>query len=673
MGGCGFAIGFLGTEPANRALLMSFHKSLLWVLLALSSACIDIPDIEYVDPEEAGPDAGVPPAQSVDSGTVEPETPDAGVTLDAGVTPDAGTEVADAGDSGTTGPGPSDGGEPPVLTVTWGAPAETVFTNGIVAVAVSVTGDTPELVELLLDGAPLVALVPPYTHQWDTASLPERSYSLVARASKAGRIFNSTARTVVVDRTPPQVVSRSPAPGAQKVSVRQVIQAVFSEPVRPATISAASVRLTSGSSEVSCSRVLASDGVTLEVSLSAPISVPAALTLRLTAEVVDLAGNPLWEPSDTWSWALPAFLPVGPALRVIQEAPGAYAPSIQLDAQGRPWVVWMESWSNGTAIRVSRWNGNAWELVGGALNATGEYPINTSAPALRLDAAGRPVVAWSDSRYIYVDRWNGTTAWTRIARLSASSGVPNAVTPTLEVDGQGRLIVAWSEGIDGAASIHVWRREDGGNWEDLGTLGAFPGTTTPSEAPVSQLDRDGFPVVAWLEQGDSMEESIHVRRWNGSNWEPYGGALSADAGRTDVRVVSLRLDLGGRPMVTWVQAGKTYMRRWNVSSWAPLGGALHAGQNVMTTFSSAVDMDAAGSPVVASVATVNGDASTHLLVQRWDGEQWVSLGGALSANPGRTSVNYIFSLARDRDGYPVLAWSEFDGSASSVYVYAYNH
>lgn len=663
MGGCGFAIGSLGMEPANRALLMSLHKCLLWVLLALSSACIDIPDIEYVEPEEEVPDAGVPPAQAVDSGTGGP---------DAGVTLDAGSEAADAGDSGTTGPGESDGGEPPALTVTWGAPAETVFTNGVVAVAVSVTGGTPELVEVLLDGAPLVALVPPYTHEWDTASLPERTYSLVARASKAGRTYNSTARTVVVDRTPPQVVSRSPAPGAQKVSVRQVIRAVFSEPVRPATVSAASVRLTSGSSEVPCSRVLASDGVTLEVSPSAPLPVPVALTLRLTAEVVDLAGNPLREPSDTWSWALPAFLPVGPALRVVQEAPGAYAPSIQLDAQGRPWVVWMESWSNGVAIRVARWNGNAWEMVGGALNTTGEYPINTSSPALRLDASGRPIVAWSDSRYIYVDRWNGTAAWTRIARLSASGGVPNAVTPTLEVDGQGRLVIMWSEGVDGAASIHVRRREGGGNWEDLGTLSAFPGTT-PSEAPVSQLDRDGFPIVAWLEQGDSMEASIHVRRWNGSSWEPYGGALSADAGRTYVRAVSLRLDLGGRPMVTWVQAGKTYMRRWSGSSWAPLGDTLHAEQNVMTTFFSAVDVDAAGSPVVASVARVEGDASTHLLVQRWDGEQWVSLGGPLSANPSGTSVNYIFSQARDRDGYPVLAWSEFDGSASSVYVYAYNH
>jgi hypothetical protein len=646
---------------------MNLYKSLLLVLLVLSSACIDLPDIEYVEPEVEAPDAGGP-SQSLDSGSSEPVTPDAGLT------PDAGPGGTDAGDSGTIDAGVPDGGVPPTLSVSWGAPTETVFTNGTVTVSVSVTGGTPELVKLLLDGAPVATLTPPYTHPWDTRALPERTYSLVVRASTAGRAFNSPTRTVVVDRTPPQVVSRNPAPGAQAVSVRQVIQAVFSEPVRPGTVSPASVRLMSGASEVPSQRVLAADGVTLGVSANSPVSVPAVLALQLSADILDLAGNPLQVPSGVWSWSLPVFLPVGSALRVDPQATGASLPSIQIDAQGRPWVVWQERLSNAEAIRVARWTGNVWEAVGGALNSTAELLDNTAVPAFRFDDAGRPVVAWSDSQYINISRWSGTGAWTRIARLSASSGTPRAVSPVLEVDDQGRLVVAWSEGVEGSVpSIHVRRRDGDGNWEDLGSLDAYPGTSSFAGSPALQLNSTGAPVVAWVEQGDIIEESVHVRRWNGSAWEPYGEALSADGGRTEVRMATLRMDSNGRPVVAWVQAGKTYVRRWNGSTWAPLGDALHAEQDVQTTFFTALELNGAGSPVVASAAVVEGEVPAHLLVQRWDEGQWVSLGGPLSANPGRTSVDYTFSQALDRDGYPVLAWSEVDGSAFRVYVYAHNH
>jgi hypothetical protein len=94
---------------------------------------------------------------------------------------------------------------------------------------------------------------------------------------------------------------------------------------------------------------------------------------------------------------------------------------------------------------------------------------------------------------------------------------------------------------------------------------------------------------------------------------------------------------------------------------------------VQTTFFSFVEVESTGNPLVISSASVEGEVPTHLLVQRWEEGRWVSLGGPLSAVPGRTSVDRVFSQTRDRDGYPVLAWAEFDGLSNKVYVYTYNH
>ena len=658
-----------GTRPAKRPRMNHYRSLLLLLLCGFSAACLDIPEVFHVEPVEETPD--------VDAGAAGPDTPDANLPPDAGApdsgTPDSGAHAPDAGDSGTAEPGTPDAGEAHDLLVTWGAPIETVHTNGTVSIAVSVTGGAPESVELLLDGSRLTTLVPPYGFQWNTSAHPERAYALVARASIAGRSFVSASRTVVVDRTPPHVVSRSPAPGAQHVSVRESIQAVFSEPIRGEAITPATVRLLSGGEAIPCRRFLGPDRVTLTLSAEDSVPVPATHTVQMTSGVLDLAGNALQQPSGAWSWSLPAFVPVGSALRVIQESPGALAPSLHLDAQGRPWVAWMESWSNGIAIHVNRWNGTAWAPVGGTPTLPGDMADVSSGVVLRWDVAGRPVVAWSNSQYINIDRLNGSGSWGRLSRLSASTANPRSATPDLETDSQGRLVVAWSGSNNGVTDVYVSRQVEGGGWEGLGALGAFPGGSTPAEVPDLEIDGSGAPVVAWLEQGDTVKTSIHVRRWNGTSWDSYGEGLSADDGRTPVRSVALRLDSNGRPVVTWVQSGKAYGSRWSGSAWSPFGAGLHAEQPVGTVFSSAVDVDSARNPVVASVATMTGDVSTHLFIERWDGERWVALGGGLGANPGRTSIDYKFSQQLDADGHPVLAWAESDGSANSIYVFAYNH
>ncbi len=138
-----------------------------------------------------------------------------------------------------------------VITVTIRSPAGagTVYTNGSVDFQIDVGGEAPDKLELLSDGTPFANLKAPYTYGWDTTSLAEGTRTVTARATLGSKAFSSAALTVVVDRTPPAVISRAPTPGDGNVWVKAPIEVAFSEAVNAATVNDSSVGL-SGSGGV---------------------------------------------------------------------------------------------------------------------------------------------------------------------------------------------------------------------------------------------------------------------------------------------------------------------------------------------------------------------------------------------------------------------------------------
>jgi len=96
--------------------------------------------------------------------------------------------------------------------------------------------------------------------------------------------------------------------------------------------------------------------------------------------------------------------------------------------------------------------------------------------------------------------------------------------------------------------------------------------------------------------------------------------LSAEPGRTNASSPSLALDAGGNPWVAWSES--------------------------------------------------DGSAG-NIYVRRWDGGCWRAVGGALSAEPGSTNA-FNPSLVLDSAGRPWIAWDEWDGSASNIYLQRYD-
>ena len=361
----------------------------------------------------------------------------------------------------------------PSLKVAITSPTGTVYARESVTLQVNVTGGAPEAVELLRDGTTLATLVPPYQYAWNVANEPEGSHQLSARAHRGAEAFDSSANlTVVVDRTPPAVTARTPAPEASNVARGTPISVVFSEALDPASLTDASVTLSQNGTNTARSAQLSGDGRTITVT---PATNPEPTTSYAIAlsNLRDRAGNAV---SSTWSWTVPDWLELG-QLSVNEH----YTCSqLKLDPTDRP-VVYCGAFIGGIVQGfVRRLTNGVWEtLGGGAFNTDAAQSVLTAKLALKSD--GTPVVAWAET--------TGTTNVVFVKELRAGGwfalGGPLNIdltrplnesynTPELDLalDALGSPVVAFIE----ARSEYV-RRYQSGTWTTLG------GGTVPTAIP----------------------------------------------------------------------------------------------------------------------------------------------------------------------------------------------
>lgn len=560
------------------------------------------------------------------------------------------------GACGTSTDGGSPDAGPPALTVTFLEPeSETVPTHASVHFRVQVVGVPAERVQLLLGEDVLAELAPPYEYTWDTAQKPEGSYRVTARAFAKKGTFQSPARTVVVDRTPPALLSQVPAAGEDNVYINDPITLTFSEPLLASTLTNTSVGLTDGSfSGYGPSLALSAEGKTLTLTQSIQLSAPAHLSVYLLSDVTDLAGNPIDEflvLSKPWSlpdWHAPPGV-TGAASSSIRYH------SLAVPPEGPPILVW-----EGSGLCAARWDGRAWKPLGSAASgACGSVGAYGSSPTVVLDGNGQPVVLWRDSAGLGVSRWDGA-AWRPFGGGIRIDALATALRPALALDGAGQPVLAWDDSNGQSIDLHV-ARWTGSAWQPVGgALSAGPGW---ADAPSLAVDGAGNPVVAW-QQSDATGngERVNVWRWSGSAWQPLGGPMSAAGGRVDAVTPSLALDAQGGPVVAWSEsqasASSLYVRRWNGSAWEPVGEALSAtaaGGTPSATRPS-LALDKKGAPVVAwEEADAVGVRQVH--VRRWDGSAWKVLGEALGALPGSTDALFPV-LTLDAAGRPSVAWSE---------------
>ena len=500
----------------------------------------------------------------------------------------------------------------------------------------------------------------------------------------------------MVDRTPPQVVIQSPTPGAQQISVRQPIYVKFAEPLKPASVADATVRLTlqvaSATVELAKTLSLSVDGTVLTIVPNSKPSVPSQVSVTLVA-VTDHAGNTVSTQANTWEWSHPVWVPVGGVLRAFPDNYrfiGAEFPSLALDAQGNPVVAWRETPPTANSpdqykVFVQRWIGTAWEAIGGSMPDESTVGF-AGPPSLELEASGRPVVAWTDiGSYVYINRWE-QGSWQELGRVWNGEIGAAVNSPSLYLDGAGGPAVAWIQDDYGTCcwpyppKNAYFSRWTGTQWAMHSELSAHPGQETSASDIVLRVGSLNMPVVAWSEF-DGAATNVHVWRQDESGWQAIGSPLSAKPGRTHAVRPRLQLTASDLPVVAWSEddegstSGNIYVQRWTGSAWESLGNGVNSEPSITRANAPSLVVNASGNPIVAWAGDDGTTANIH--VHQWKEGHWEPLGPALSANAGNTHAGRP-ALRLDSEGVPVVAWDEVaqlpgNLTTRNVYVYRFNH
>lgn len=179
--------------------------------------------------------------------------------------------------------------------------------------------------------------------------------------------------------------------------------------------------------------------------------------------------------------------------------------------------------------------------------------------------------------------------------------------------------------------------------------------------PALAMDGDK-PVVAFVEEVWGapvngiipVERRIYVKRWTGTQWQQLGGVLNIDANNI---VSQPRLAVAnGQPVVAWSELNKTtqveeaYAKRWDGAQWVQLGGLLNVSPT-QNTYARGVVIDGNDWPVVMLSYY---DAAWQLWITRgmqWSGSVWTQLGGNMWGS--------VLHLTQDATGAP--AYVSADG------------
>ena len=385
-----------------------------------------------------------------------------------------------------------------------------------------------------------------------------------------------------------------------------------------------------------------------------------------------------------------------------------------------------------------------WEELGGSASgdglsaSTAGVPTGNRQVSVALGPDGTPVVAYADGDTIRVRRWDGT-AWTLIGPSGASGGQPQIVT-----DASGRMYLAWRQfvGSTGSWEIFLLARDWAGTtWTELGGSGSgggISGHEGGAGVPVFSLalGPDGTPYLAY--QSTTFTETdfttqnaglhawtnqVYVRRWDGTAW-PFlgsgregGGASNAlsfnVSGHGTTTFVShngehptLAVGPDGVPVVAFIYSSffeggnppefngendDIYAVRWNGTAWQAMGPALpttldnvalggpggisnslgwirEVGHDRLVRPSIMVDRN--GMVVLAWGETNADDGFRYIYVYKFTGTAWTGLASP-SGQVDKIAFAYDTSLAQGVKG-PILAWPRGGGDISSVFVLEYD-
>ncbi|MGN6109760.1 MAG: hypothetical protein ACTHU0_31925, partial [Kofleriaceae bacterium] len=196
-------------------------------------------------------------------------------------------------------------------------------------------------------------------------------------------------------------------------------------------------------------------------------------------------------------------------------------PSLASPAEGRAVVGWVEVAGGASRVRVYRY-ASSWIAMAAIDLGAPPSGIDRMSLAARDQTIAVAWDQWSGSFGVYAAQATGSaTSWTRLGRALDVDVAGDATGPAIALDAAGAPIVAWREKIETTerGAIARWT---GSAWAIVGGPSWLPdGSAGPAGAAIA-LHAGQAPVVGWIAGG-----ALGVARFNGPRSAAVGLASRA--------------------------------------------------------------------------------------------------------------------------------------------------
>jgi hypothetical protein len=344
---------------------------------------------------------------------------------------------------------------------------------------------------------------------------------------------------------------------------------------------------------------------------------------------------------------------VGPL--VSDPAYDAQGPSIADNPAGvlTPYVALSQN--NGANYQVLGKNYVAnWLMMAAPLNNT--PGAQALAPDMAVSMLGTPYVTWIENppTRVWVSRYVGGI-WSPLGTSGNIYGLA-AWSPRLAIADQ-TPYVTWTES-NGTAQQVVVRHISGAWVTDSPTLNISPGAN--AYAPDIQVTTSGSPVVTWYEEVAGQGTQVFVRHHDGAGFVFYPGAISLNI--DPMRNASHpRLAVSGdTPYVTWDENvgsnRQVYVKYHNGTDWELISPPLNVG---VTQDAYAPDIALLPGPIpIVAWCEYNGNTTQVYVKQFQTAAIWNPLAASLNVDINRGGRNPDIMVMGDE---PYVVWEENAG------------
>ncbi len=290
-------------------------------------------------------------------------------------------------------------------------------------------------------------------------------------------------------------------------------------------------------------------------------------------------------------------------------------------------------------------------------------PIATAAPLTIVSVVDPGATPTLPSGPDYRGWWGEFSGSASGNGVSGGGGI--AVESSVAVTTTSR-IMAWADTRNGSFEIYV-ARNAGGEWSELGSSasgGGVSSTLSQSRRPSVVLS-GGAPVVAWTEIAASGASNIRVAQWNGAAWVALGESLDGDGISNSNAADNVQLLATDSGLVAvWTDRGsgtpQVHARRFDGANWVPLGGSV-----AVTAVAGGVREVAAttnGARIGIAWSQGNGD-SAEVFAREFVGGSWTAAAN-VSANIGPSRTPTVAYL----DNVLFAAWQDQTAGREEIYA-----